>query len=178
MKVLPKLSRISGRHLWLAAIAAALAFGGSAPSCWSEPSGQTNQIPVLPSDPWQANQLLKPEELARSLSATGGKPLVICVAFPVLYQGGHIAGAKFAGPGSKPEGLQALKRVVKGLPPDQQIVLYCGCCPWQKCPNIRAAFRAMQEWGYKNVKALYLPTNFRQDWIARGFPIEKGAQAP
>ena len=32
----------------------------------------------------------------------------------------------------------------------------------------------MQELGFKEVKALYLPTNFQQDWIAKGFPIEKG----
>ena len=112
------------------------------------------------------------------MATTGEKPLVICVAFPVLYQGGHVVGAKFAGPGSKPEGIEALKRTVEGLPQDKQIVLYCGCCPWEKRPNIRAAFRAMQEWGFKNVKALYLPTNFRQDWIAKGFPIEKGTDQP
>lgn len=179
MKTLPRLGRASTRRLWLITIATALAFGGSAPFCWSEPAGQTNQIPVLSSDPWQANQLIQPDQLANSLAATTGeKPLVICVAFPVLYQGGHVVGAKFAGPGSKPEGIEALKRTVEGLPQDKQIVLYCGCCPWEKCPNIRAAFRAMQEWGFKNVKALYLPTNFRQDWIAKGFPIEKGTDQP
>ncbi len=179
MKTLPRLGRASARRLRLITIATALAFGGSAPFCWSEPAGQTNQIPVLSSDPWQVNQLIQPDQLANSLVATTGeKPLVICVAFPVLYQGGHVVGAKFAGPGSKPEGIEALKRTVEGLPQDKQIVLYCGCCPWEKCPNIRAAFRAMQEWGFKNVKALYLPTNFRQDWIAKGFPIEKGTDQP
>ena len=173
--LIPLFLRASGHGLWLTTIAIALVFGGSAPYCWSEPSGQTSEIPVLSSDPWQANVLIKPEQLAKWLSATtGAKPLVICVAFPVLYPGGHIAGAKFAGPTAKPEGIQALKRAALGLSQDKQIVLYCGCCPWDKCPNIRAAFRAMQEWGFKDVKALYLPTNFQQDWIAKGFPIEKG----
>jgi thiosulfate/3-mercaptopyruvate sulfurtransferase len=172
---IPVFPRASARGLWLTTIAIALVFGGSAPNCWSGPSGQTSEIPVLSSDPWQANELIKPEELARWLSETSGaKPLVICVAFPVLYPGGHIAGARFAGPTAKPEGIQALKRVANGLSQDKQIVLYCGCCPWDKCPNIRAAFRAMQEWGFKDAKALYLPTNFQQDWIAKGFPIEKG----
>jgi len=133
----------------------------------------------LSSDPWQANELIKPEELAKRLSATAGaKPLVICVAFPVLYPGGHIAGAKFAGPAAKQEGIEALKRAANGFSKDRQIVLYCGCCPWEKCPNIRAAFRVMRDLGFKEVKALYLPTNFQQDWIAKGFPIEKGEDKP
>jgi hypothetical protein len=120
-----------------------LVFGGSALYCWSGPSGQTGRIPVLSSDPWQANELIKPEELAKLLSATtAAKLLVICVAFPVLYPGGHIAGAKFAGP---TEGIQALKRAANGL----SQVLYCGCRPRDKCPNIRAAFRAMQDWGFE-----------------------------
>jgi hypothetical protein len=47
----------------------------------------------------QANELIKPEQLDKWLSApTGAKPLVTCVAFPVLYPVGHIAGAKFAWP--------------------------------------------------------------------------------
>jgi len=123
--------RASARELWLTTIAIALVFGGSAPYCRSGPSGQGNEIPILSSDPWKANELIKPEELTKWLSATAGaKPLVICVAFPVLYPGGHIAGAKFAGPTAKPEGIQALKRAALGLSQDKQIVLYCGCCPW------------------------------------------------
>jgi len=173
MKALPRLVRASARRrLWLTTMAIALAFGGSVPFCWSEPSGQTNEIPVLSSDPWQAKQMIKPDELVKSLSATTGeKPLVICVGFPVLYQGGHIPDSNFAG---KPDGIQALKHAVEGVSRDKQIVLYCGCCPCKDCPNIRAAFRAVQEWGFNNIKALYILTNFQKDWIAKGFPIEKG----
>jgi thiosulfate/3-mercaptopyruvate sulfurtransferase len=172
---LPILARASACRLWLTTMATVLAFAGSASFFRGEPSDQTNQISILSSDAWQTSQLIEAKELVNSLSgATGEKPLVICVTFPILYQGGHIVGSKFAGPGSKPEGLQALKHEVEGLLRDKQIVLYCGCCPWKDCPNIRPAFRAIQEWGFKDVRALYLPTNFRKDWIARGFPIEKG----
>ena len=176
MKTLvPVFPRASARGLWLTTISIALVLGWSAPYCRSRPSGQGSEIPILSSDPWQANELIKPEELTEWLSATAGaKPLVICVAFPVLYPGGHIAGAKFAGPAAKPEGIEALKRAANGFSKDRQIVLYCGCCPWEKCPNIRAAFRVMRDLGFKEVKALYLPTNFHQDWVAKGFPIEKG----
>lgn len=168
-----RLPRLSAGRLWMIIIATALVFTGSVQFCWSGQADQTNQIPVLSSDPWQASQVITPEELVKSLSSTTGqKPLVICVGFPVLYQNAHIVGAKFAGPAFKPGGIQALKLTVEGLQRDKEVVLYCGCCPWKECPNIRAAFRAMQQWGFKNVKALYLRTNFQKDWIAKGFPTE------
>ena len=161
-------------RLLVAAVVAVLAGGWSAPLSWGEQSDQTQQISALPSDPWQGSQLIKPEELVKALSeATGEKPLVLCVGYPLQYEGGHIAGSKFIGPTSKAEGIQKLKQEAEGLPRDKQIVLYCGCCPWKDCPNIRPAFRSMHEMGFKNVRVLYLPKNLRQDWIGTGFPIQK-----
>ena len=172
---LTKLAGTSARQLWMTTIVTALVLGGSALFCWS---GQTNQIDgagASSAAQWQDNQIIEPEALAKTLSsATGEKPLVICVGFPVLYQGGHIVGAKFAGPASRPAGIQALKHAVQDLPHDKQIVLYCGCCPWKHCPNIRPAFRTIQDLGFTNVEVLSIPTNFREDWIAKGFPIAKG----
>lgn len=172
---LPRLARASALRLWVITAATAIACGGSTLRCWSGPSSQTGQVRAPSSAPWQSNQIIQPEALVKSLApATGEKPLVICVGFPILYQGGHIVGAKFAGPACKPQGIQALKQVVQSLPKDKQIVLYCGCCPWKRCPNIRPAFRTMQELGFTNVKVLSIPTNFRKDWVDKGFPIEKG----
>lgn len=166
------------RRLCLTIVAAMLAFIGSALFCRSEPTNQMDHAGASPSAPWKASQIIEPEALNKSLSApTGEKPLVLCVGFPILYQGGHIVGAKFAGPTAKPEGMKALKRAVQDLPHDKQIVIYCGCCPWTKCPNIRPAFRALEDWGYTNIKVLSLPTDFRQDWVTKGFPIEKGTEA-
>lgn len=170
-----KSARVSALRLWMITITTAIAFGGSTSRCWSGPSNDTEQVRAPSSAPWQPNQIVKPEVLVKSLSsATGEKPLVICVGFPVLYQGGHIVGAKFAGPAARPAGIQALKREVQDLPRDKQIVLYCGCCPWKRCPNIRPAFRVMQGLGFTNVKVLSIPTNFRKDWVDKGYPIEKG----
>ena len=152
--------------------------GGSSATLRGAPSDQFRQLPVLPSDPWQASQLVKPEDLAASLSkATADRPLVLYVGPRFPYQGGHIAGSTFVGPTSKPDGLQALKQEMKNLPRDKQIVLYCGCCPWKDCPNIRPAFRTLEGQGFKDVRVLYLPKNLRQDWIAKGFPTQKGDDA-
>ena len=163
-------------RLRLAIITAALALGASTPLCRSGQSNQTGQAEAPSSVPWQVNQVLQPEALAKTLSSpAAGKPLVICVGFRILYEGGHIVGAKFAGPASNAEGIEALKREVKDLPRNKQIVLYCGCCPWKRCPNVRPAFQTLEELGFTNVKVLSIPENFREDWIAKGYPIEKGS---
>lgn len=159
-------------------VAFALAAGSGASPSRGQSSEQSRQPPVLPSDPWQVSQLLNPEDLAASLSkATGDKPLLLYVGPRFPYQGGHIAGSTFVGPTSKPDGLQALKQEMKDLPRDKPVVLYCGCCPWKDCPNIRPAFRTLEDLGFKKVRVLYLPKNLRQDWIDRGFPTQKGDDA-
>jgi len=111
------------------------------------------------------------EQLAARMKTA--KPLVIHAGFNVLYRSAHIAGTVYAGPGSKPEGLEALKAMVAKEPRDREIVIYCGCCPWEKCPNIRPAFAALQDMGFTNVKALYVPENLAKDWIDKGFPTDK-----
>lgn len=130
-------------------------------------------------DPWSAAELLQPEQLAATLqSPEGGKPYIVCVAFPVLYRSKHIAGAKFAGPGAKAEGIEDLKKAVAGIDKSREIVLYCGCCPMEKCPNLRPAFRTLKEMGYTKVRALNIPTNMHTDWYTKNYPSEAAAVAP
>jgi hypothetical protein len=40
---------------------------------------------------------------------------------------------------SNREGLASLERAVKDVPRERAILIYCGCCPWDKCPNVRPA---------------------------------------
>jgi len=126
----------------------------------------------VPSDPWPKNDLLEPGALAELLHSSTTPPSVICVAFPVLYRQRHIWHARFAGPASKPEGLQKLREAVDSLPRSSEIVLYCGCCPMQKCPNVRPAYRMVKELGFSHVRVLDLPTNFHTDWSGKGYPVE------
>ena len=101
------------------------------------------------------------------------KPLILQVGVPSLFKLGHIPGSKLVGSGSTPEGIQELMKALQGSPSDREVVLYCGCCPWGKCPNIRPAFRALQEKRLSNIKVLYLPDSFPKNWVAEGFPVEK-----
>jgi thiosulfate/3-mercaptopyruvate sulfurtransferase len=124
-------------------------------------------------DPWTINNVIMVDELESLLKKQGAKEAYIYqVGFSRLYSQGHIKGALYAGPASKEEGLQMLKSSIKDLPRDKQIILYCGCCNWIDCPNIRPAFTIVNKMGFKNVKVLYLPNNFTVDWINRGLPVE------
>ena len=127
------------------------------------------------SDPWPARDLLQPSTLAQALRSAK-PPLVLSVGFPVLYRGRHILHALEAGPGSTPEGIQALKKALANAPKSADIVIYCGCCPMDKCPNIRPAYRALKELGFTNVRVLSMPTNMHTDWDSKDYPSE-GASA-
>jgi len=131
------------------------------------PSGDSaNSIPQA--------QLIQPEELNRLLHAGGAaKPLVLQVGSRVLFAEAHIAGAEYAGAGSQAAGLQQLQSRVASLSRKTSIVLYCGCCPWNRCPNIAPAFRLLTGLGFTRVKALYLADNFGVDWADKGYPVER-----
>ena len=119
--------------------------------------------------------LVQPKDVAAQL-AGGSKPVVLYVGPNVLYRSKHIPGAAFAGPGARPEGIELMKNSVASLAHDREIVLYCGCCPWDRCPNIRPAVELLRSMGFKQVKAMYLPTDFKADWIDKGYPVEAGAR--
>ena len=117
---------------------------------------------------------IQPAELAAVLTGKATKPALFHVGFGVLYRNRHIPGSIYAGPGNKPEGLELLKQEAGKLPRDREIVLYCGCCPWDHCPNIRPASELLRGMGFTRVKVLYVPTNMKVDWYDHGYPSEDG----
>jgi thiosulfate/3-mercaptopyruvate sulfurtransferase len=122
-----------------------------------------------------APQLIQPEELAKTVqSSNGDKPLILQVGFHVLYLQAHIPHAEYVGPASGAEGLQQLRKRVAALQHSQPIVLYCGCCPWSKCPNVNPAYKELRDMGFTNVKVLYIADNFGKDWVDKGYPVSKG----
>lgn len=128
------------------------------------------------SDPWSKSELLEPAALAQALRSAK-PPIVLSVAFPVLYRSKHIIHAIQAGPTSKPEGIELLKKAVAALPKNADIVIYCGCCPMTKCPNVRPAYRTLKQMGFTHVRVLDIPTNMHTDWYTKGYPSEPGSAA-
>jgi len=119
-------------------------------------------------------RLISPEELATILQSGKQKPLLIQVGSHVLYAQAHIPGSEYIGPASTDAGLQQLRRRIESLPRSTFIVLYCGCCPWTHCPNIKPADDALHTMGFSNVKVLYISNNFGADWVDKGYPTAKG----
>jgi hypothetical protein len=128
------------------------------------------QASLIPS-----SQLINPGELVKLLqSSKGEKPLMIQVGSHVLYAQAHIPGSEYIGPASRENGLQQLRKRVESLPRKKFIVIYCGCCPWDHCPNVKPADDALQVMGFTNVKVLYIANNFGADWVDKGYPTAKG----
>jgi thiosulfate/3-mercaptopyruvate sulfurtransferase len=115
---------------------------------------------------------MQPADLAKILTSNAPKPLILQVGSKILFGEARIKGAKYAGPGSNAQGLQLLDKAVSGLQKDALVVIYCGCCPWNRCPNVGPAFAHLHEHGYTNVKVLYMANNFGDDWARKGYPRE------
>jgi rhodanese-related sulfurtransferase len=127
------------------------------------------QADLIPS-----SRLIQPAELVKILqSSQGDKPVVIQVGSHVLYTQAHIPGSEYIGPASSESGLQQLRKRVESLPRNRSIVLYCGCCPWSHCPNVKPADDALQALGFTRVKILYITNNFGADWVDKGYPTAK-----
>jgi thiosulfate/3-mercaptopyruvate sulfurtransferase len=116
--------------------------------------------------------VVQPAELAAQLTGKGPRPAIFYVGPNVLYRSKHIPGSVYAGPGAKPEGLEAFKAAVSKTPRDRPLFVYCGCCPWDHCPNIRPVMALLKEMGFSHAKAMYMPLNFKADWIDKGYPVE------
>jgi rhodanese-related sulfurtransferase len=147
------------RHI-CAALVLAWAALGAAPAL----AAATDVIP--------ASALIQPADLAAALK--GQPPVILQVGFSKLYEQAHIPGAIYAGPGRSDEGVANLKAKADTLPRDADLVIYCGCCPWNRCPNMGAAFDALKAMGFTRVKALYIAENFGQDWVDKGYPVVRG----
>ena len=122
-----------------------------------------------------SDQLINPETLVNILkSPKAEKPLILNIGPSLLYIQAHIPGAEYIGPSADSQGMEALLKRVKPLPHNRFIVLYCGCCPWNHCPNVRPAWYQLHRAGFSRVKVLYIPDNLGTDWVYRGYPIAKG----
>lgn len=125
-------------------------------------------------DPWTPDQAITPADFAKALQSDHA-PVIFMVGPRILFNGDHIRGANFAGPAGTDAGLALLKQQASKIPSDADIVLYCGCCPMDHCPNIRPAFRALHDAGFSHVTIVSIPTNLHTDWTEKGYPVEKGS---
>lgn len=124
--------------------------------------------------PWD-NDAVTPADFAKELASASesDRPVVVCTAPPFLYRIGHIPGALLHGPASSPEGLNSLTKWADTLPRTANVVIYCGCCPLEHCPNLAPAYTAMKSLGFTRVRVLLIKDNFKTDWIDPGYPYDR-----
>lgn len=118
-------------------------------------------------EPWKPEQLMAPADLATIINNPAApQPLIISIGPAAL-----IKNSIAIGPAQEKESLNKLKKLLSTEKKDRKIVIYCGCCPFEHCPNIRPAFKLLNEMKFTGQKLLNLPRNVRADWIDKGYPL-------
>jgi thiosulfate/3-mercaptopyruvate sulfurtransferase len=119
-------------------------------------------------NPWTADQLQDPEALANIMRSKGAQQPVIFNIGPME----NIKGATLIGPTKDKNNLDKLRVALAKVPKDKIVIIYCGCCPFKNCPNIRPAFELLKEMKFTKPRLLNLAHNLKTNWIDAGFPME------
>ena len=121
------------------------------------------------SDPWTPQQLLAPADLAKVLNnPKAAQPIIYSIGMQAI-----VKGSIDIGPAMRAENLNTLKQKLGKLAKNSQIVVYCGCCPFSRCPNVRPAMELLKSMQFTNYKLLNLPQNVMVDWIDKGYPMSE-----
>jgi hypothetical protein len=54
----------------------------------------------------------------------------------------------------------------------KEIVVYCGCCSSDNCPNVEPVILELKRLGYQNVKGLYFFEGYLPDWAGKKYAEE------
>ncbi|MDP4264378.1 MAG: rhodanese-like domain-containing protein [Bacteroidota bacterium] len=117
---------------------------------------------------WTKDQLVQPADLAKIVETGKDLPVIFSVG-----PGAYIPHSVNIGMVKEKENLDKLKTELKKLPKDVEIVVYCGCCPFEHCPNVRPAIQALKDMKFTHYRLLNLEHNIKMDWIDKGYPVVK-----
>lgn len=117
---------------------------------------------------WTSKQLMEPAALAQVLQSGKDLPVIISVG-----PGATIPNTIETGMAKEKDNLDTLKNKLTAMPKETKIVIYCGCCPYEHCPNVRPAIAALKDLKFTNYTLLNLPHNIKTDWIDKGYPVLK-----
>ena len=119
------------------------------------------------SEPWTQQQLLAPAALAKTITnSRAPQPMIYCVGPQAIIKNSIEIGSA-----QVPSNLMNFKQQISRLAKNANIVIYCGCCPFDVCPNVRPAVNLLKEMKFTNFKLLNLPRNIKVDWIDHGYPV-------
>lgn len=117
---------------------------------------------------WSANEVMEPAALASILNNPKS-------AKPVIFNIGpldNIKGATKIGSVNNKDNLNKLSKALANVPKDKMVIVYCGCCPFRNCPNVRPAFKMLKDMGFTKPRLLNLKQNLKVDWTDYGYPME------
>lgn len=114
---------------------------------------------------WTKEQLTEPAVLAQAIKNNKNVPVIYCVGPGVVIPNSIDIGMT----GDK-KNLEKFRESLKKVPLNTDLVIYCGCCPFEHCPNVRPAIALLKEMKFTNYHLLNLPHNIKTDWIAKGYP--------
>jgi len=118
---------------------------------------------------WTKEQLMPTKDLAEKIKTNAkDKPIVLNVGPMEL-----IKTAVDVGRATSVTGIEKIKSTVAMENKNRVVVVYCGCCSYASCPNIKPAYDALISAGFKNAKVLELPEGIKPDWVAKGYPMEE-----
>lgn len=118
-------------------------------------------------DPWLEEDLVEPDVLANMMKNNEiDQKHIISIGFENV-----IKNSIDLGPANNSERLQMFTNYLRGISKDSPIVIYCGCCPFKDCPNIRPAMALVKDLQFENARLLHIKDNIRVDWIDKGYPV-------
>jgi hypothetical protein len=118
---------------------------------------------------WKKEQLMPTQELADKIKTNAkDKPIIFNVG-PME----NIKTAVFVGRATSATCVEKMKSTLAMESKTKPIVVYCGCCSYASCPNIKPAYDALIGLGFKNTKVLELPEGIKPDWVAKDYPMEE-----
>jgi len=117
---------------------------------------------------WTSRQLIEPSELAQVLQSGKDLPVIISVGPGATIP--HSIDIRMV---KEQENLKKFKKELSTVPKETKIVIYCGCCPFDHCPNVRPAIAVLKDMKFTTYRLLNLPNNIKADWIDKGYPVSK-----
>jgi len=117
---------------------------------------------------WTKDELIQPAALAKTIESNKDLPLIYSVGPGVV-----IPHSIDIGMVKDSQNLQKFKNSISKLSRETNIVIYCGCCPFDHCPDVRPAVALLKEMKFTNFHLLNLPDNIKTDWISKGYPQVK-----
>jgi len=117
--------------------------------------------------PWKPDQMVATAALAATLKTDHSNKMLIINVGP----SGQIKNAVNIGPAREKANADKLKDLLAKEKKDREIIVYCGCCPYKNCPNIRPAYALLDSLRFTNFKLLDIPKNLKADWIDVGYPM-------